>query len=104
VSTAPKDTQDPENTDFGQPEKPAKKRSSLKKVQGFPKSRSGTYLAVGTSTISAVRQIKKARTARGDRDVLKLVDALAKTAAVLTGIALLIRELRRMNDDDILTD
>lgn len=81
----------------------AQKKGGIKKAKGFKKSRPGTYLAIGTSLISAVSNIKKARTARGESDTLRLVDAVLSTAAVATGVALLIRELRRMNDDDILT-
>jgi hypothetical protein len=80
------------------------KTSTLAKAKGFKKSRPGTYLAIGTSMISVFTNIKKARAARGDSDTLRLVDAVVSTAAIATGVALLVRELRRMNDDDILTD
>jgi hypothetical protein len=80
------------------------KKSTVAKAKGFKKSRPGTYLAIGTSLISAVTNIKRARTARGESDTLKLVDAVVSAAAIATGVALLVRELRRMSDDDILTD
>ncbi|WNI18224.1 hypothetical protein [Actinacidiphila sp. ITFR-21] len=80
------------------------KKSTVARAKGFKKSRPGTYLAIGTSLFGAVANIRRARTARGESDTLKLVDAVVSAAAVATGIALLVRELRRMNDDDILTD
>ncbi|WP_329136939.1 hypothetical protein OG552_26145 [Streptomyces sp. NBC_01476] len=82
----------------------AEKKSTVAKAKGFKKSKPGTYLAIGTSLISAVTNIKRARAARGESDTLKLVDAVVSAAAIATGVVLLVRELRRMNDDDILTD
>jgi hypothetical protein len=79
------------------------KKSTVAKAKGFKKSKPGTYLAIGTSMFSAFTNIKKARAARGESDTLRLVDAVVSTAAIATGLALLVRELRRMNDDDILT-
>jgi predicted nucleic acid-binding protein len=80
-----------------------KTKSTVSKAKGFKKSRPGTYLAIGTSLFSAYSNIKRARTARGESDSLKLVDAVVSAAAIATGLALLVRELRRMNDDDILS-
>jgi hypothetical protein len=68
------------------------------------KGRAGTYLAIGSTLFAAFNNIKKVRTARGDQDTLQLVDGLIRVAAVATGVALLVRELRQANDDDILTD
>jgi hypothetical protein len=80
------------------------KKGTLKKAKGFKKSKPGMYLSIGTSLFSAYSSIKRARTARGESDTLKLVDAVVSVAAIATGVALVIRELRRMNDDDILAD
>ncbi|HEY5835795.1 hypothetical protein, partial [Streptomyces sp.] len=62
-----------------------KTTSTLKKAKGFKKSKPGTYLAIGTSAVSAFTNIKKARAARGESDTLRLVDAVVSTAAVVTG-------------------
>ncbi|MEU6850478.1 hypothetical protein ABZ901_11200 [Actinacidiphila alni] len=67
------------------------------------KGKPGTYLAIGSTLFAAFSNIKKVRSARGENDTLQLVDGLIRVAAVATGVALLIRELRQ-NDDDILTD
>jgi hypothetical protein len=67
------------------------------------KSKAGTYLAIGTTLFAAFSNIKKVRHARGEDDTLELVDGLIRVAAVATGVALLIRELRH-HDDDVLTD
>jgi hypothetical protein len=80
------------------------KKSPVAKAKGFKKSRPGTYLAIGTSLFGAFTNIKRARAARGESDTLKLVDAVVSAAAIATGVALLIRELRRLGDDDILAD
>ncbi|WP_405588305.1 hypothetical protein [Streptomyces sp. NBC_01190] len=80
------------------------KKSTVAKAKGFKKSRPGTYLAIGTSLFGAFTNIKRARAARGESDTLKLVDAVVSAAAIATGVALLIRELRRLGDDDILAD
>jgi len=81
----------------------AGKKSTLKKAKNFKKTKPGTYFALGTSAISAFTTIRRARTARGESDTLKLVDALVSAAAIATGMALLVRELRRMNNDDVLS-
>jgi hypothetical protein len=76
----------------------------LAKAKGFKKSRPGTYLSFGTSLFSVVSVIKQAKKARGERDTLQLIDAVVSAAAIATGVALLVRELRRMNSDDVLAD
>jgi hypothetical protein len=76
----------------------------LAKAKGFKKSRPGTYLSIGTSLFSVVSVIKQAKKARGERDTLQLIDAVVSAAAIATGVALLVRELRRMNSDDVLAD
>jgi len=67
------------------------------------KGKAGTYLAIGSTLFAAFSNIKKVRSARGDDDTLQLVDGLIRVAAVATGVALLIRELRQ-HDDDVLAD
>lgn len=81
----------------------ATKKGTLKRAKNFKKTRPGTYLSLGTSAVSAITTIRRARAARGESDMLKLVDALVSVAAIATGMALLVRELRRMNNDDVLS-
>ncbi|WP_097233494.1 hypothetical protein [Streptomyces zhaozhouensis] len=59
----------------------------------------GTYISIGSSLFGAVSVAKQLREAREERDNLRLVDAVVSAAALATGIALLARELRRMNED-----
>jgi branched-subunit amino acid permease len=76
--------------------------SALSKAKGFKKSRSGLYVSMATSAfgvIGVVKQIKKART---DNDTLRLLDAVVTGAAVVTNLAILYRELKRLGDDDVL--
>ncbi|MEU9251162.1 hypothetical protein AB0D66_04845 [Streptomyces sp. NPDC048270] len=76
--------------------------SALSKAKGFKKSRSGTYLSIGTTAFGAISVIKQARKARTENDTLKLVDAVVSAAAIVTGLAILYRELKRLGDDDVL--
>lgn len=62
------------------------------------KGKAGTYLAIGTTLFAAFSNIKKVRAARGEQDTLQLVDGLIRVAAVATGVALLVRELRHHDD------
>ncbi|MEU9232583.1 hypothetical protein [Streptomyces subrutilus] len=76
--------------------------SALSKAKGFKKSKTGTYLSIGTTAFGALSVIKQARAARTDNDTLKLVDAVVSAAAIVTGLAILYRELKRLGDDDVL--
>ncbi|MEC3997369.1 hypothetical protein VSR01_29225 [Actinacidiphila sp. DG2A-62] len=67
------------------------------------KGRFGTYLTIGSTLFAAFNNLKKVRNARGENDTLQLVDGLIRVAAVATGVALLVRDLREP-DDDILAD
>lgn len=80
--------------------------SKLEKAKGFKKSKAGTYLSIGTTLFGAVSVAKQAKKARFEHDKLQLVDAVVSAAAIATGIALLVRELRRLNEDglDVLAD
>lgn len=80
--------------------------STLKKAKGFKNSKPGHYLSIGTSLFGAVGVVRQARKARAEGDTLQLIDAVASAAALATGIALLVRELRRMSNDsdDVLAD
>ncbi|MGW1374619.1 hypothetical protein ACWD6P_10155 [Streptomyces sp. NPDC002446] len=76
----------------------------LAKAKGFKKSKPGTYLSIGTTLFGAVSVVKQVKKARTEQDTLQLVDAVVSAAAIVTGVALLIRELRRLGDDDVLAD
>lgn len=85
--------------------KSAKKSTSSNAKSGAKgsKGRMGTYLTIGSTLFAAFSNIKKVRSARGEEDNLLLIDGLIRVAAVATGVALLVRELREANDDDILS-
>ncbi|WP_046505188.1 membrane protein [Streptomyces odonnellii] len=76
--------------------------SAIDKAKGFKKSKAGTYLSIGTTAFGAIGVAKQARAARQDNDTLRLVDAVVSAAAIVTGLALLVRELKRLGDDDVL--
>lgn len=76
--------------------------SAIKKAKGFKKSKAGTYLSIATSLFGAVSVIKQAKKARVESDKLQLADAVVSAAAIATGVALLVRELKRLGDDDVL--
>ncbi len=71
-----------------------------------PKSKMGTYLSIGSSLFGVVSVVRQLREARAEQDALRLTDAVVSAAAIATGVALLARELRRMNRDgnDVLSD
>ncbi|MEU8526290.1 MULTISPECIES: hypothetical protein [Streptomyces] len=76
--------------------------TTLAKAKGFKKSKAGTYLSIGTTAFGAVTVYKQAKKARNEHDMLKLADAVVSAAAIVTGLAILYRELKRMGDDDVL--
>ncbi|MCP3816810.1 MULTISPECIES: hypothetical protein [unclassified Streptomyces] len=76
--------------------------SALTKAKGFKKSRTGLYLSIGTTAFGALSVAKQARKARTESDTLLLLDAVVSAAAVATGLAMLLRELKRLGDDDVL--
>lgn len=76
--------------------------SALSKAKGFKKSKSGTYLSIGTTAFGAFSVVKQAKKARTEHDTLKLLDAVVSAAAIVTGLAILYRELKRLGDDDVL--
>ncbi|KOV35431.1 membrane protein [Streptomyces sp. XY431] len=71
-------------------------------MKGWKHSKPGLWLSIGTSAFGAISIVKDVRKARGESDTLKLVNALVGAAALVTGTALLVRELRRLGDDDVL--
>jgi hypothetical protein len=76
--------------------------SKLRKAKGFKKSRPGLYLSIGTALFGTAGIVKQAKRARLENDKLLLADAVISAAAVLTGVAILVRELRHLGDDDVL--
>jgi branched-subunit amino acid permease len=76
--------------------------SALTKAKGFKKSKSGTYLSIATTAFGAIGVAKRVKKARAESDTLVLVDAVVSAAAIVTGLAILYRELKRLGDDDVL--
>ncbi|MFJ8472785.1 hypothetical protein [Kitasatospora sp. NPDC094011] len=76
--------------------------SKIEKAKGFKHSKPGLWLSIGTSAFGAISIAKDVRSARADSDTLKLVNALVGAAALITGTALLVRELRQLASDDVL--
>jgi branched-subunit amino acid permease len=75
---------------------------ALTKAKGFKKSKSGTYLSIASTAFGAIGVAKQAKKARTEHDTLRLIDAAVSAAAIVTGLAILYRELRRLGDDDVL--
>ncbi|MFD4033546.1 hypothetical protein ACFWVP_24295 [Streptomyces sp. NPDC058637] len=73
-----------------------------KKAKNFKKSKSGVYVSLGTTAFGALSVFKQAKMARQDKDTLRLIDAAVSAAAIVTGLAILYRELKRLGDDDVL--
>ena len=76
--------------------------NALSKAKGFKKSKSGTYLSMATTVFGAVGVAKQIKKARAERDTLRLLDAGVSAVAIVTGLAILYRELKRLGDDDVL--
>ncbi|MER7815433.1 hypothetical protein [Streptomyces sp. NPDC096153] len=76
--------------------------SSLQKAKGFTKSRTGTYVSMAATAFGAIGVAKQAKKARLEKDTLRLIDAAVSAAAIVTGLAILYRELKRLGDDDVL--
>jgi hypothetical protein len=75
---------------------------ALSKAKGFKRSKSGLYLSMATTAFGAVSVAKQAKLARTESDTLRLIDAAVSAAAIVTGLAILYRELKRLGDDDVL--
>jgi hypothetical protein len=75
---------------------------ALSKAKGFKKSKSGLYLSMATTAFGAVNVAKQAKKARVESDTLRLIDAAVSAAAIVSGLAILYRELKRLGDDDVL--
>ncbi|MGW2277565.1 hypothetical protein [Streptomyces sp. NPDC001770] len=73
-----------------------------KKAKNFKKSKTGLYVSLGSTAFGAISVARQAKLARNDNDVLRLIDAAVSAAAIVTGLAILYRELKRLGDDDVL--
>ncbi|MFI9834889.1 MAG: hypothetical protein HOV73_08325 [Streptomyces sp.] len=76
--------------------------SKLTKAKDFKKSKSGTYLSMATTAFGALSVAKQIKRARTEQDTLRLIDATVSAVAIVTGLAILYRELKRLGDDDVL--
>jgi branched-subunit amino acid permease len=76
--------------------------SALTMAKGFKKSRSGTYLSMAGTAFGAIGVAKRLKKARAEKDTLVLIDATVSAVAIVTGLAILYRELKRLGDDDVL--
>ncbi|WP_405938979.1 hypothetical protein OG338_22130 [Streptomyces sp. NBC_00726] len=76
--------------------------STMAKAKNFKKSKTGLYVSMGTTAFGALSVAKQAKAARSDNDMLRLIDAAVSAAAIVTGLAILYRELKRLGDDDVL--
>jgi hypothetical protein len=76
--------------------------STLQKAKGFKKSKTGTYLSMASTAVGAFGVAKQVKKARLEHDTLRLIDAAVSAAAIVTGLAILYRELKRLGDDDVL--
>ncbi|MFJ7074601.1 hypothetical protein [Streptomyces sp. NPDC098781] len=76
--------------------------SKLSKAKDFKKSKSGTYLSIAGTAFGAFGVAKRFKKARAENDTLVLIDAAVSAAAIVTGLAILYRELKRLGDDDVL--
>lgn len=79
--------------------------SGMQKAKGFKKSRTGMYLSIAGSLFGVVSTVKRGKEARREGDTLQLIDVAVSAAGIVTGVALLVRELRRLDVvDDVLGD
>jgi hypothetical protein len=76
----------------------------LQKAKGMKKSRIGMYVSIAGSLFGAVSTFKRGKEARREGDTLQLIDVAVSAAGIVTGVALLVRELRRLDIDDVLAD
>lgn len=76
--------------------------SKFAKAKDFKKSKTGVYMSLTSTLFGVIGVAKQMKQARFEEDRLRQLDAAVSAAAIATGVALLVRELRRMNDDDIL--
>ncbi|MGP4112079.1 hypothetical protein ACTWP5_14335 [Streptomyces sp. 4N509B] len=71
---------------------------SKKTKQDKPKSKASTYLSLGSTLFGAFGVVKQIRKARAENDTLRLADAVVSAAALVTTVALLARDIRRIRE------
>lgn len=76
--------------------------SALSKAKGFNKSKSGMYLSMAATAFGAIGVAKRLKKARAENDTLVVIDAAVSAVGIVTGLAVLYRELKRRGDDDVL--
>ncbi|MFI6350013.1 hypothetical protein [Streptomyces sp. NPDC050560] len=74
----------------------------MAKAKNFKQTKSGMYVSMASTAFGAITVAKKAKKARRENDTLRLVDAAVSAVSIVTGLALLYRELKRLGDDDVL--
>ena len=75
---------------------------ALTKAKDFKKSKSGTYVSIATTAVGAFGVAKRIKKAKSEHDTLRLIDATVAAVGIVTGLAILYRELKRLGDDDVL--
>jgi uncharacterized membrane protein YcjF (UPF0283 family) len=78
------------------------KVSKAAQLKGFKHSKTGLMFSLAGSAYGAIGVTKDIRKARAEGDTLKLLNAAVGALALVTGAALLVRELRRLGSDDVL--
>jgi uncharacterized membrane protein YcjF (UPF0283 family) len=76
--------------------------SALNKAKDFQKSKTGTYVSIATTAFGAFGVAKRIKKAKAEQDTLRLIDATVAAVGIVTGLAILYRELKRLGDDDVL--
>ncbi|MCF3961221.1 hypothetical protein [Streptomyces fuscigenes] len=76
--------------------------NAVSKAKGFKKSKQGMYLSMASTAFGAVGVAKQIKRARAENDTLRMVDAAVTAVTIVTGLAILYRELKRLGDDDVL--
>jgi hypothetical protein len=75
---------------------------ALTKAKDFKKSKTGTYVSIATTAVGAFGVAKRIKKAKAEQDTLRLIDATVAAVGIVTGLAILYRELKRLGDDDVL--
>ncbi|WP_405673761.1 MULTISPECIES: hypothetical protein [unclassified Streptomyces] len=60
------------------------------------------YVSIATTAFGAIGVAKRIKKARSEQDSLRLLDATVAAVGIVTGLAVLYRELKRLGDDDVL--
>lgn len=77
---------------------------TVKQVRGLRHSKPGLLLSIGVSAFGAFRIVKDIRAAHEEGDNLKLANAAVTALTLITGTALVLRELRHLGDNTLPCD